>query len=75
VNRWRVVFTKQVQKDAKKLASSGLRPKAAKLLSLLAENPFRRRRPTRSSSATSPAPTLAGSTFSIGWCTGWSHSS
>jgi Txe/YoeB family toxin of toxin-antitoxin system len=40
VNRWRVVFTKQAQKDAKKLAASGLRPKAEKLLLLLAENPY-----------------------------------
>jgi Txe/YoeB family toxin of toxin-antitoxin system len=35
-----VVFTKQAQKDAKKLAASGLRPKAEKLLLLLAENPY-----------------------------------
>jgi toxin YoeB len=40
VNRWRVVFTKQAKKDAKKLAASGLRPKAEKLLLLLAEDPF-----------------------------------
>jgi Txe/YoeB family toxin of toxin-antitoxin system len=40
VNRWRVVFTRQAQKDAKKLAAAGLRPKAEKLLSLLAENPY-----------------------------------
>lgn len=39
---WRVVFTKQAQKDAKKLASSGLRPKAERLLALLREDPFRR---------------------------------
>jgi toxin YoeB len=37
---WRLVFTKQAQKDAKKLSSSGLRPKAEALLALLAENPF-----------------------------------
>jgi len=35
-----VVFTKQAPKDAKKLAASGLRPKAEKLLLLLAENPY-----------------------------------
>jgi Txe/YoeB family toxin of toxin-antitoxin system len=40
VNRWSVVFTKQAQKDAKKLAASGLRPKAERLLLLLAENPY-----------------------------------
>ena len=36
----RIVFTKQAQKDAKKIASSGLRPKAEELLHLLAQNPF-----------------------------------
>jgi toxin YoeB len=40
VSLWRVVFTKQAQKDAKKLAGAGLRPKAERLLVLLAENPF-----------------------------------
>lgn len=38
---WRVLFTKQAQKDAKKLAQSNLRPKAEKLLALLAADPFR----------------------------------
>lgn len=37
---WRIVFTKQAQKDAKKLAASGLRPKAEKLLDILRNNPF-----------------------------------
>jgi toxin-antitoxin system, toxin component, Txe/YoeB family len=37
---WRVVFTKQAQKDARKLASAGLRPKAEALLAVLAEDPF-----------------------------------
>jgi toxin YoeB len=40
VTRWRVVFTKQAQKDAKKLAAAGLRSRAERLLALLAENPF-----------------------------------
>ena len=35
-----MAFTKQAQKDAKKIASSGLRPKVEKLLSLLAKDPF-----------------------------------
>lgn len=38
---WRVVFTKQAQKDAKKLNVSNLRPKAEALLALLREDPFR----------------------------------
>ena len=37
---WRVVFTKQAQKDAKKLSAAGLRPRAEKLLLLLSENPY-----------------------------------
>ena len=38
---WTVVFTRQAQKDAKRLSASGLRPKAEKLLAILAEDPFR----------------------------------
>jgi len=37
---WRVVFTKQAQKDAKKLSASGLRPKAEELLEILRQNPY-----------------------------------
>lgn len=37
---WRIVFTKQAQKDAKRLSASGLRPKAEALLQILAEDPF-----------------------------------
>jgi toxin YoeB len=39
--KWRLVYTKQAQKDAKRLSAAGLRPKAEKLLDLLAENPFK----------------------------------
>ena len=37
---WRVVFTKQAQKDAKKLSAAGLRPIAAKMIEILRENPY-----------------------------------
>jgi Txe/YoeB family toxin of toxin-antitoxin system len=37
-----LVYTKQAQKDAKKLAASGLKPKAQGLLALIAEDPYRR---------------------------------
>ena len=37
---WRVVFTKQAQKDAKKLSAAGLRPKAEKLIEILRKNPY-----------------------------------
>ncbi len=36
---WQVVFTKQAQKDAKRLTSAGLRPKAEQLLAVLQSNP------------------------------------
>ncbi len=37
---WHVVFTKQAQKDARNLATSGLKEKAQALLLILAENPL-----------------------------------
>ena len=37
---WRVVFTKQAQKDAKKLSASGLKQKAEALINILRENPY-----------------------------------
>ena len=38
--KFRLVFTKQAQKDARKLASAGLKPKAEVLLEVLADDPF-----------------------------------
>lgn len=38
---WPLVFTKQAQKDARRLAAAGLRDKAQILLDILAEDPFR----------------------------------
>lgn len=38
---WTLVYTKQAQKDAKKIASSGLRPNVERLLGILAIDPFR----------------------------------
>ena len=38
--KWRIVYTRQAQKDAKKIAAAGLRPKAEKLLEILSGNPF-----------------------------------
>ncbi|XXF07112.1 Txe/YoeB family addiction module toxin [Pseudomonas sp. D1-3] len=37
---WQLAFTKQAQKDAKKLAAAGLKDKAKALLNLIQENPF-----------------------------------
>ena len=38
--KWRIVYTRQAQKDARKIAAAGLRQKAEKLLEILSENPF-----------------------------------
>lgn len=37
---WTLVYSRQAQKDARKLASSGLKTKAQRLLELIAEDPF-----------------------------------
>jgi len=39
--RWQLVYTKQAQKDAKKLSSSGLRAKAEVLLGIISIDPFK----------------------------------
>jgi len=38
--KWKVVYTKQAQRDAKKLKSAGLKEKAQSLLEILENNPF-----------------------------------
>ena len=38
--RFRVLYTKQAQKDAKKLAQAGLKERAQELLNILAADPF-----------------------------------
>ena len=38
---WRLVFAKQAQKDAKKIAHSGLKPQAERMLDILKENPYK----------------------------------
>jgi len=40
VSTYKIVYTKQAQKDAKKAASSGLRSKIEELLETIKENPF-----------------------------------
>lgn len=37
---WTLVYTKQAQKDAKRLAASGLKPKALELLKIIENDPF-----------------------------------
>jgi Txe/YoeB family toxin of toxin-antitoxin system len=40
--KWKLAYTKDAQKDAKKLVSSGLKPKAQELLALVAADPYRK---------------------------------
>ena len=37
---WRLVYTKQAKKDAKKLSHSGLKPQAKRLIDILKEDPY-----------------------------------
>ncbi|TAF99827.1 MAG: Txe/YoeB family addiction module toxin [Betaproteobacteria bacterium] len=37
---WELVYTKQAQKDAKKLSQSGLKESAQSLLAVIEQNPF-----------------------------------
>lgn len=38
--KWKIVFTKQAQKDAKKIKSSGLKEKVEKLFHILENDPY-----------------------------------
>ncbi len=38
--KWQVILSKQAKKDAKKIASSGLKPQTQVLLKVLQENPY-----------------------------------
>lgn len=38
--KWRLVFTRQAQKDAKKISKAGLKNKAQALLDLVQTNPY-----------------------------------
>ena len=42
---WKVVYTKQAQKDARKLVKSGLKSKVEKLIELLQKDPFQKSPP------------------------------
>lgn len=38
--KWQLLFTKQAQKDAKKISHAGLKPQAQRILDILKENPY-----------------------------------
>lgn len=40
MSEWTLVYSRLAQKDARKLASSGLKPKAQRPLDLIAQDPF-----------------------------------
>jgi len=40
IGSWSIVFTRQAQKDAKKIAKSNLKNKTLQLLSILEQDPF-----------------------------------
>ena len=42
---WNIYYTRQAQKDARKLASSGLKNKAEALLRVISENPYQNPQP------------------------------
>lgn len=40
MSTWRIVYSRQARKDARKLSASGFRPKAETLLDIVAHDPF-----------------------------------
>jgi Txe/YoeB family toxin of toxin-antitoxin system len=40
MEKWKIVFTKQAQKDAKKIKSAGLKEKSVSLLEIIENDPF-----------------------------------
>jgi toxin YoeB len=38
--KWRIVYTKQAQKDAKKIVAAGLKEKTSELIEILNKDPF-----------------------------------
>ncbi|QTA84476.1 Txe/YoeB family addiction module toxin [Desulfonema magnum] len=40
--KWKIIYTKQAQKDAKKLSRAGLRKKAEALLEIIGKDPYQK---------------------------------
>jgi toxin YoeB len=38
--KWKIVYTRQAQRDARKVAAAGIRQKVEKLLAVLSQDPF-----------------------------------
>ena len=45
MKKWQLVYTKQAQRDAKKIKSGGLKEKALEILSVIEKNPFEKNPP------------------------------
>lgn len=39
--KWKILYTRQAQRDARRLAASGLKEKAERLIKILSEDPFK----------------------------------
>ena len=66
---YKLVYTKQAPKDAKKLSRSQLKTKALELLEILQDDPLKRPPEYEAWSVTYRALTLGESIFSIAWST------
>ena len=64
---WTLVFTQQAHKDAKKLASTHLKPKAQKLLDIIAKNPYQNPPPYEKLAKIFSAPEIAEATLLAGF--------
>jgi len=53
--KWELVYTKQARKDAKKIAASGLKPKAQELLEIIKLEPYQTPPPYKQVKTVSPA--------------------
>ena len=40
MGKWKIVYTKQAQKDARRIAAAGLKDRTLRLISILEVNPF-----------------------------------
>ena len=66
---WTLVFAKHAQKDAHKLAASGLKAKAQALLAIIQDHPFQNPPPYEKLVVDLPGPIQGESLFNIAGCT------
>ena len=66
---WTLIFTKEAQKDARKITQAGLKQKTEALLELLKQNPLQNPPSMRSLWGTSKGLIPAASISCTAWCT------